>query len=245
MTDYENFSKLMIEEFEKKLGIVLSERQCQDFFTFMNLLLEKNKVMNLTAITEPSEVVIRHFVDSSILLKLFGKESFDGKKVIDVGTGAGFPGLPLAILLKETDFVLSDTLGKRIAFLEEVIGSIKIKNVRLIKGRAEDLAHDKNYRERFDFVVSRGVAKVSVLSEYTIPFINVGGKALFYKMADCDAELQDGDNAIKKLGGMFHVKHPYTLISDEPERCILEIIKNSPTLKSFPRKAGLPSKEPL
>ena len=150
------------------------------FFDYMNDLIEKNKVMNLTAIVEPDEIIVRHFVDScspiffenlqndiSESKKVF---EFENKKIIDVGTGAGFPGLPLAIILQNTKFVLTDTLGKRINFLHEVIDKLKLRNVELIKARAEDLAHDKIYREKFDFAVSRGVAKISTLMEYTLPF---------------------------------------------------------------------------
>ena len=223
----------------------MDDNQIEKFFDYMNLLIEKNKVMNLTAITEPEEIIVRHFVDSSILVKIFGKEFLNNKKIADVGTGAGFPGLPLAIICSKAKFVLTDTLGKRINFLKEVIDVINIKNVELVKARAEDFAHDKTFRESFDFALSRGVAKISVLSEYSLPLLKVGGKMLSYKMNDCDSELEEGTNAIKTLGGMFHVKHTYDIIEGEPKRCILEIIKDKTTPKKYPRKAGTPSKEPL
>ena len=214
-------------------------------FNYMNLLIERNKVMNLTAIDEPKEIITRHFVDSSILLKIFNKEIFDRKRIVDVGTGAGFPGLPLAIICYKGNFVLTDTLGKRINFLQEVVDTIKISNVELIKSRAEDFAQDKSFRESFDYTLSRGVAKVSILSEYSLPLLKVGGKMLAYKMNDCDEELNDGQDAIKILGGTFHVKHPYRLVQGEPERCIIEIDKLKATPPKFPRKAGTPSKDPL
>ena len=243
--DFESFKIELKKEFEKFVGIELSENQCKQFFDFMNLLIEKNKVMNLTAITDPIEIIKRHFVDSSIPIKVFGEESFAGKQIIDVGTGAGFPGLPLAIILSDSKFVLTDTLGKRINFLSEVLDVLKLKNVILVKARAEDLAHEKSYREKFDFCISRGVARFSVLAEYSLPFVRVGEKMISFKMNDCDVELQEASKAISELGGKFHVKHPYMLIDEEPERCLVEIDKIKPTKEKYPRKAGTPSKEPL
>lgn len=224
------------------VGIDVSENQCQQFFDFMNLLIEKNKVMNLTAIVDPDEIIIRHFVDSCMLKKFYDLE---GSLILDLGTGAGFPGIPLAILSEKTKFVLTDTLGKRINFLEEVLDKIKLKNVKLVKARAEDFAHDKNYRESFDYVVARGVARISVLSEYCLPCVKVGGNSLSYKLDDCNKELEEGQKAINVLGGMFHVKHSYELVSDEPKRCVLEIGKEKSTPKQYPRKPGTPSKQPL
>ena len=243
--EFTNFKNLMVEKFKSIIGYDLSDIQIEKFFDYMNLLIETNKVMNLTTIDEPKEIVVRHFVDSSILIKLYGQDIFDDKKIIDIGTGAGFPGLPLAIVAGKGKFVLTDTLGKRVKFLENVIETIGLKNVELVKDRAEDLGHNKRFREQFDYSVSRGVAKISVLSEYSLPFIKVKGKMLSYKMNDCDIELFEGKRAIEKLGGRFRIKKPYKLFDNEPERAILEIEKVEPTSKSYPRKAGTPSKQPL
>ena len=242
---FTNFKNLMVEKFKSIIGYELNDIQIEKFFDYMNLLIETNKVMNLTAIDEPKEIVVRHFVDSSILIKLYGQYVFDNKKIIDIGTGAGFPGLPLAIVSGKGKFVLTDTLGKRVKFLENVIESIGLKNVELVKDRAEVLGHNKRFREQFDYSVSRGVAKFSVLSEYSLPFIKVKGKMLSYKMNDCDIELFEGKRAIEKLGGKFRSKKPYKLFDNEPERAILEIEKVEPTSKSYPRKVGTPSKQPL
>lgn len=242
--DILEFNQKISNEFLKRIGIKLSEGQCQTFFNYMNLLVEKNKVINLTTITEPDEIIIRHFVDSVMTFK-FTEDKLDGKKVVDIGTGAGFPGLPLAIVYPNTDFVLTDTLGKRVNFLTEVLDNTSIKNVKLFKARVEDFANDRMYREKFDFAVSRGVAKLSVLSEYSLPLVKLGGKMIALKMDDCDDELNDSKPALKVLGGMFHVKHSYNLISDEPKRCVIEIKKIKNTPKNYPRKAGTPSKSPL
>lgn len=243
--DFSNFKIQISKSFIDFVGIDLNSEQCQAFFEFMNLLIEKNKVMNLTAITDPDEIILKHFVDSSILVKFYGKDFFDGKFVIDVGTGAGFPGLPLAIICPKAKFVLSDTLGKRIEFIREVLLKLQLDNIELIKARAEDLGKDIKFRERFDLSVSRAVSNISVLSEYTLPLIKVGGRDFLFKMDDCDQELKDGDKSISTLGGKFHVKHSYELIQIEPKRCILEIEKVKSTPKQFPRKAGTPSREPI
>lgn len=243
--EFLEFKNKINESFKNYIGIELSDKQCQDFFDFMNLLIAKNKVINLTAITDPDEIILRHFVDSSILVNIYGEEFFDGKNIIDVGTGAGFPGIPLAIVCPKAKFVLSDTLGKRIDFLREVLDKLKLDNVELVKARAEDLGKDLKFREKFDYSVSRAVSNVSVLAEYTLPLIKVGGKDILFKMDECDAELKEGGKSISTLGGKFHVKHSYDLIQGEPKRCILEIEKIKPTPKQFPRKAGTPSKEPI
>lgn len=243
--EYEVFKNSIVSEFSQRLKLSLSDLQVRQFFDFMNMLIEKNKVMNLTAIDEPSEIITRHFIDSCMPVMIYGKEKFEGLQVIDVGTGAGFPGLPLAIVLPETKFVLTDTLGKRVKFIDEVVKKCQIGNVKTIKARAEDLARDKMFREEFDICFSRGVAKLSVLTEYSLPFVKVNGKMLSFKLNDCDVELKQSEQALTILGGMFHVKQPYTLLSDEPQRCIVEIEKVKPTPKQYPRKAGTPSKSPL
>lgn len=243
--DFSDFKIQISKSFIDFVGIDLNSEQCQAFFEFMNLLIEKNKVMNLTAITDPDEIILKHFVDSSILIKFYGEDFFVGKKLIDVGTGAGFPGLPLAILCPKAKFVLSDTLGKRIDFLREVIEKLKINNVELVKARAEDLGKDLMFREKSDISVSRAVSNISVLAEYTLPLVKVGGIDILFKMDDCDSELSEGSKSISTLGGKFHVKHSYELIQSEPKRCILEIEKVKSTPKQFPRKAGTPSKNPI
>lgn len=240
-----DFKNLILEKFNYYVGIVLSEEQCHNFYVYMNLLIEKNKVMNLTAITEPREIIIRHFVDSAMPIKFFSKDFSSDRYAVDIGTGAGFPGLPLAILCPDVRFVLNDTLGKRINFLNEVVKEIKVFNVELLKARIEDFAHESLYREKFDLVLSRGVSKISVLSEYSLPLLKIGGKMISFKMDNCDEELTEGKKAIDILGGMFHVKHTYSIIDGEPNRCILEIIKQSKTPNKYPRKAGVPAKGPL
>lgn len=241
--EYTEFKEKIKNSFFENIGIELDENQSQCFFNFMNLLLEKNKVMNLTAITDPNEIIIKHIVDSCMFSKFYG---IDGnQKIVDVGTGAGFPGIPLAIISKNDDFVLTDTLGKRINFLVEVKNALNLKNVEIIKSRVEDFAHESKFREKFDYVVARGVAKISVLAEYLLPCALVGGKVVAYKMDDCSEELSEGKKAIETLGGMFHVKHSYKLLPDEPQRCLLEIKKVKNTPKQYPRKAGTPSKNPL
>lgn len=243
--NYAVFKNLISDKFKSYIGIVLSEKQCHKFFMYMNLLIERNKVMNLTAITEPEEIVVRHFLDSSMPVKFYEKDLSSENYIVDIGTGAGFPGLPLAILCPSCRFVLNDTLGKRINFLSDVLSEIKLSNVELVKARIEDFAHDKRYREKFDFVFSRGVSRISVLSEYSLPLVSVNGKMIAFKMDNCDEELSEGANAIKVLGGKFHVKHSYSIIEGEPERCLIEISKDKKSPNQYPRKAGTPSKNPL
>lgn len=266
--DFKEFEENLNKAFKEHISIELSEKKCEQFFDFMNLLIEKNKVMNLTSITDPDEIILRHFVDSCMPLKFYDKicgksdvgnegifetrlketrstNFFEDLYLVDIGTGAGFPGLPLAIVCDRAEFILTDSLGKRINFLSEVIDQIKISNVELVKSRAEDFCLQNEYREKFDFVFSRGVAKLSVLSEYCLPAIKLGGKMISYKMDKIEEELSDAQNAIKTLGGKFHVKHTYDLILDDPARCLLEINKVSRTPKSYPRKSGTPAKTPL
>ena len=243
--EFSEFKNLITEYFSLHIGIDLSELQCHSFFDYMNIIIETNKVINLTAITEPREIIVRHFLDSNMPIHFYSDMLNGNYKIADIGTGAGFPGIPLAIVCPNCSFVLNDTLNKRIKFLSDVISTLNLKNVFLVKARAEDFGHDKYYRESFDFVVSRGVSKMSVLSEYTLPFVKIGGSLLAYKMFNCDDEISDGSNAIKTLGGKFHVKHKYSIIESDPDRCIVEINKITSTPKSYPRRAGTPSSKPL
>lgn len=254
-------------EFENKItskfgefGIEINTSQSKKFFDFMNLLVEKNKVMNLTSIVEPNEIIEKHFLDSCIILAQKNIESGNNAlefitrnniyKIIDVGTGAGFPGVPLAIMCENSKFVLSDTLGKRINFLEEVIKELKLDNVELIKGRAEDLGQDDRFREKFDIVVSRAVARMNILAEYTLPFVKKEGKLICYKQTPLQGidEIEEAKNAIEILAGkngkeMFYVEHKYKLC--ETERRLIEIYKNNNTPIKYPRKAGTPEKNPI
>ena len=249
--EFANFKTKICEAFKRHIGINLNENQVMHFYAFMEMLIEKNKVMNLTAITEPDEIIIRHFVDSCMIYKFYDEELKSCRRVVDIGTGAGFPGLPIAIVAsgfegaRNIEFVLTDSLSKRVDFIRDVLDATGLKNATTIHLRAEDFCHNIAYRETFDLALSRGVAKLSVLSEYCLPTLKLSGKMISYKMNDIESELSESQNAIKTLGGKFHEKHSYDLIPDEPSRCLIEIEKISKTPKSYPRKAGTPSRNPL
>ena len=210
---------------------------------YRDLLLEWNENVNLTAITDPEEVRIKHFEDSLTCLEsgLF----FPGAKVIDVGTGAGFPGLPLAMARPDISVTLLDSLKKRLLFLDEVIAQTDIQNAKTVHARAEDGGRDKNLRERFDIVVSRAVSRLSVLCEYTLPYLKVGGTLIAMKGPSAEEELQEAQNAIKVLGG-GEVTVQKTALEDESlSHCLVMIKKVRPTPTTDPRKAGMPTKNPL
>ena len=210
---------------------------------YRDLLLEWNENVNLTAITDPEEVRIKHFEDSLTCLEsgLF----FPGAKVIDVGTGAGFPGLPLAMARPDISVTLLDSLKKRLLFLDEVIAQTDIQNAKTVHARAEDGGRDKNLRERFDIVVSRAVSRLSVLCEYTLPYLKVGGTLIAMKGPSAEEELQEAQNAIKVLGG-GEVTVQKTALEDESlSHCLVMIKKVRPTPTTYPRKAGMPTKTPL
>lgn len=235
------------KEFNEKLGINPSSSQLEKLVIFMDMLIETNKVMNLTAITDPKEIILRHFVDSLELMKL---ESFKaikskGEKVADIGTGAGFPGLPLAIMNDDIEFLLADSLKKRIGFLESVIEKIGQKNAVVSHMRAEDAKMGTVYREKYFFAISRGVTKISTLSEYLMPYVKKTGKMVMYKMADCDKEFEEGKNAVKVLGGKFLEKYEYDLVEGEPKRALLIYEKIRETDKQYPRQGNKPKISPL
>lgn len=236
--------KEFIEEFEKylkKMQIKFSEEQYNQFYRYMNLLIEWNKKINLTTIIEPKEIIIKHFVDCGTILKYLK----DGENVIDIGTGAGFPGIPVKILNENLNVTLVDSLNKRINFLNEVCIALDLKNIELIHSRAEDLAKNKSYRENFDKSVSRAVANLTTLAEYDLPFIKKGGQMIAMKGFEIDEELQNAEKAINILGGKIKEVNKFTLIDTDNKRSIVLIDKVKPTPKQFPRKAGKPLKEPI
>ncbi|ETP71415.1 16S rRNA methyltransferase G [Lachnospiraceae bacterium JC7] len=246
----ETFKKDLNDNLDK-IGISLSDLQCEQLYQFYIMLVEKNKVMNLTAITEEHDVIVKHFVDSMCLYnkEVKGKainESFlRDKTLIDVGTGAGFPGLVLKILFPDLNIVLSDSLQKRLKFIQEVIDELGLKKIEVVHGRAEDLAHDPKYREKFDFSTSRAVANLSTLSEYDLPFVKTGGYFIAYKSGKVEDELNQASKAIDVLGGEVESKVNFVLTDGESERSIIFIHKTKKTPKTYPRKAGTPSKSPL
>lgn len=224
-------------------GIKLSDYQLEQFETYYEMLVEKNKVMNLTAITEKNEVIDKHFADSLALIK--SGVSLTGQKILDIGTGAGFPGIPLKIAFPELEIVLLDSLNKRIKFLNEVIEALGLEKITAIHGRAEDFAKQKEYREQFDYVVSRAVANLTVLSEYCLPYVKVGGCFIPYKSGEIDEELNNSKKAVQILGGKIEEVVKFQLPDTDIGRSFVKIKKNKNTAKKYPRKAGLPAKEPL
>ena len=237
----------LFEKGLEELSISLSQEQKQQFVTYYEYLIEKNKVMNLTAITEYEEVIVKHFLDSLSIVKAgcFEQNALDGKSVIDIGTGAGFPGIPLKIAFPQLKITLLDSLNKRVNFLNEVIEILGLSKVEAVHGRAEDYAKQKEYRECFDFCVSRAVANLSTLSEYCIPFVKEGGCFISYKSGKIDEELSQAGNAVKILGGKVLDVVKFPLMGTDMDRSFVIIKKTRPTAKKYPRKAGLPSKEPL
>lgn len=236
----------MSQIFESKLnelGITLTDKQKQQFDKFYELLVEWNKVMNLTGITEYEEVNEKHFVDSLSIVKAIDMESL--QSIIDVGTGAGFPGIPLKIAFPHLKIVLLDSLNKRINFLNEVISELELTDIKTIHGRAEDYAKQTEYREKFDLCVSRAVANLSTLSEYCLPYVSVNGLFIPYKSGEIDEELENSKKAVKVLGGEIENVVKFQLPGTEIGRSFVKVRKITNTNKKYPRKAGLPAKEPL
>ena len=226
-----------------KNNITLSNQQITQFQKYYELLIEWNEKMNLTAITDFHEVCLKHFYDSIALIHYL--EFKESDLVLDIGTGAGFPGIPLKILFPNTRFVLADSLNKRLTFLDEVIQELELEKIELVHGRAEDLGHDSDFREQFDYCVSRAVANLSTLSELCLPFVKVGGQFISYKSEHVKDEINQADHALAVLNGKIDRQEDYTLPDSDFFRSILFIRKEDGCPNQYPRKAGKPNKNPL
>ena len=233
-----------LDQFKKglsDLNINLTEKQIEQFLKYYEILVETNKVMNLTAITEFDEVIEKHFLDSLSLVRVFDLNR--NVKILDLGTGAGFPGIPLKITFPEIDIVLADSLNKRVKFLNEVVETLQLKQVETVHGRAEELAKNKKYREQFDLCTSRAVANLSSLSEYCIPFVKEGGRFISYKSGEIEEEVDQAKRAIHVLGGKLDQVYKFDLHEQKRSFVIIEKVKKTPAV--YPRKAGTPTKTPL
>jgi len=238
--ELEEFSKKIKESFEK-IDILLNEEQINQYYKYMNLLIEWNEKVNLTAIIEPNDIILKHFVDSATILKYIK----DNENIVDVGTGAGFPGIPIKIANNTLDIILLDSLNKRINFLNEVIQENNLEKIQTVHSRVEDFGNNTKYREKFEVATSRAVANLSVLAEYMLPLVKVGGRCICMKGSEIEEELEKSKNAINLLGGKITKVEQFKLIDSDNTRniVIIEKVKNTPN--KYPRKAGMPSKQPL
>lgn len=237
-----NHKEYLTEKLKKlNLPVKITDRQLDQFLQFYEMLVEKNKVMNLTGITEFPDVVEKHFMDSLA----FVPEQAEGKTLIDVGTGAGFPGIPLKILYPELQITLMDSLKKRLNFLDEVIAALGLEKIETLHGRAEDLGHQQAYREQYDYCVSRAVANLATLSEYCLPFVKVGGMFVSYKSGSVEEEKKDAEHGIQILSGKIEKVDKFQIIDTDLDRSLVWIRKEGKLKNKYPRKAGTPSREPL
>ncbi|HBV81466.1 MAG TPA: 16S rRNA (guanine(527)-N(7))-methyltransferase RsmG [Lachnospiraceae bacterium] len=242
-------NKYNLEQFYKdldELNISLQYSQVEQFIRYYEMLIEKNKVMNLTAITDFDEVLKKHFVDSLSLVKAYDlNQSGDEITLIDIGTGAGFPGIPLKITFPNMKVTLLDSLNKRVDFLNDVINELKLEGIEAIHGRAEDYAKPGQLREKFDLCVSRAVANLSTLTEYCLPYVKLGGKFISYKSEKVIEEMKDAEYAISILGGKVDIQLSFMLPDSDLYRNLFVVAKNNHTPDKYPRKAGMASKKPL
>ena len=238
--EFSKFKELMCF-YGNGMNIVFDDKQLNMFYNYMNLLLEWNEKINLTSIIQPEDVVLKHFIDSLSINKFLD----NNKSIADVGTGAGFPGIPLKIYRPDLKIFLVDSLNKRINFLNEVIFKLKLDNIFTVHSRVEDFGRDKKYREKFDYATARAVANLTVLSEYLMPIAKVNGKCICMKGNNVEEELLNSKNAINILGGNLEKVDEFILPDSDIERNIIIINKANSTPSRYPRKAGIPSKEPL
>ncbi len=238
--EIEKFEEI-INKYLKEINIELKKEQTEKFYKYMNLLLEWNEKINLTAITEPEEVILKHFVDSLTISKYIEK----GSKLVDMGTGAGFPGIPLKILREDIEITLADSLNKRINFLNEVIKELNLKNIQTVHTRAEEFGKNKKYRESFDIATSRAVANLSTLSEYLIPLVKPNGKVICMKGSEVKEEVEMAKKAIEILGGKIEQEESFNLPNSDMKRNVIIIKKVKNTPAKYPRKPGMPAKEPI
>lgn len=238
--DKEDFCKELYNQ-ANKLDIELTQIQLYQFYLYMEQLLEWNEKINLTAITEPNDIILKHFIDSITINKHIEK----GYSLIDVGTGAGFPGIPLKILNKDLNVTLLDSLNKRIKFLDNLKEMLDIKDINCLHSRAEEISKNKDYRECFDIVTSRAVARLNTLVEYMIPLVKIGGKCICMKGSVIQEEIEESKKAIEVLGGKIEVIEKFQLPGTDIERNIVIIRKISHTPSQYPRKSGIPSKQPI
>ena len=238
--EYDVFQGILNDKCQK-IHIKLREEQIKKFYTYMNLLLEWNEKMNLTAITEPNEVILKHFIDSLTISKYIEDDS----TVIDMGTGAGFPGIPLKIVREDINITLVDSLNKRIKFLDEVIDKLDLQNIETVHARAEEFGRSVKYREKFDYATSRAVANLSTLAEYLIPLVKIKGKVISMKGSTVDEEIENSRKAINVLGGRILGIDEFDLPDSDIKRNIIIIEKIRNTSNKYPRKAGTPAKDPI
>lgn len=236
--NFEKFNHVL-----KNWNITLTDIQLNRFAQYYEMLIEKNKVMNLTAITEFDEVIEKHFLDSISLGAVI--DLTQPLKVLDLGTGAGFPGIPLKIVYPDLQITLADSLNKRILFLQEVIEALGLEGIEAVHGRAEEMARNVTFREQYDLCVSRAVANLSTLSEYCLPFVVTGGKFIPYKSGEITEEVENAKNAVSRLGGSISDIHKFSFGENDLHRSFVMIDKVKKTPKAYPRKAGTPSKQPL
>lgn len=238
--NFDEFYKSFNEKL-KKINIEISEEQCMQFYNYMNLLIKWNEKINLTAIIEPEDIILKHFIDSLTINKHIEKNS----KIADIGTGAGFPGIPLKILNKENKIVLIDSLNKRINFLNDVIEKNNLTNIYTIHSRVEDIGHNVKYRNKFDIVTARAVAPLNVLLEYMLPLLKIGGRCICMKGPNVEEELKQSQNAIEILGGKVEVVNQITLPDSDNKRTIIIVKAVKQLPNRYPRKAGVPTGSPL